>query len=350
MVSHFSLSYVFPACILLVSHAGLRGVTAAGVEAAVSPEVEDSDKKFFGKEYPWDKRPKVDAFHFKHPYPVVQDSNDFDKDFVKDENSDNGEWKAQSEYDRLRHKLSKEKAQVAKAVKAKESAEEALREATMKAKEAKKRAEENVKIKAAEAEKARQKEEAAKAKEAKEKAEAEARAKASAKEGPGKPVSPFEAAPIAGPGDVERAVGDVKRAMDALDMCKKQLADARENLKKVMKDLEVAKKSQDETRGDLGSAKDLEEKYGLSQKSLEKTTKDEYQQYLDAREAYLKTQADIAKWEVDIKVAEAKVRSFRDAADQDGGVYNHPPSAAVPSTMPLFMGMLLLAMCSFVDV
>merc|ERR1740130_429610 len=40
-----------------------------------------------------------------HPYPTVQDSEDFDKDFVKDENTDNGEYTAQSEYDSLRHKV-----------------------------------------------------------------------------------------------------------------------------------------------------------------------------------------------------------------------------------------------------
>merc|ERR1719230_1327823 len=86
-----------------------QGTTAATKEVpAVSPSVEQTDKKFFGKDYPWDKRPPVDVLHFKHPYPAVQDSGDFDADYVKDENSDNGSWKAQTEYDRLRHKLAKE--------------------------------------------------------------------------------------------------------------------------------------------------------------------------------------------------------------------------------------------------
>ena len=42
---------------------------------------------------------------FNHPYPAVQDSNDFDFDFVKDENSDGGRWAAQMEYDTLRSKI-----------------------------------------------------------------------------------------------------------------------------------------------------------------------------------------------------------------------------------------------------
>merc|ERR1719253_2462212 len=103
----------------------------------IAPKLEpESSKKFFDKDLPDDKRPKVDVLHFKHPYPVVQDSDEFDKDFVKDENSDDGSFKAQSEYDRLRHKLLKEKADVAAALKAKDQAEKELREAVKRKEEA----------------------------------------------------------------------------------------------------------------------------------------------------------------------------------------------------------------------
>merc|ERR1719171_2737431 len=112
------------------------GKAVAKHTSGVSPAVEKSDKKFFGKDYPWDKRPPVDVMHFKHPYPVVQDSDDFDKDFVKDENSDDGSWKAQTEYDRLRHKLLKEKADVQDALKAKKEAEDALQDAMRRQKDA----------------------------------------------------------------------------------------------------------------------------------------------------------------------------------------------------------------------
>merc|ERR1740130_1131929 len=97
--------------------------------AVISPPLDTTSDKTFDKDYPLDARPKVDVFHFRHPYPVVQDSDDFDKDFVKDENSDNGSYKAQMEYDRLRHKLAKEKADLAKALKAKTSAEKELEDA-----------------------------------------------------------------------------------------------------------------------------------------------------------------------------------------------------------------------------
>merc|ERR1719272_35814 len=44
-------------------------------------------------------------FHFNHPYPAVQDSEDFDTNFVKDENSDGGKWQAQMDYDVFRNKV-----------------------------------------------------------------------------------------------------------------------------------------------------------------------------------------------------------------------------------------------------
>merc|ERR1711976_954349 len=71
-----------------------------------------SDKEFFGPpfpaDYPDDSRPsgKISK-DFSHPYPDVQAANAYDEDFVKDENGDNGEWKAQAEYDILRGKIRK---------------------------------------------------------------------------------------------------------------------------------------------------------------------------------------------------------------------------------------------------
>merc|ERR1719163_590371 len=79
-----------------------------------------SDKKFFGPpfpaDYPDDKRPVPDKSVLKklkgpdQPYPALQSKADFDRDYVKDENSDKGSWKAQFEYDELRKKLAKEQA------------------------------------------------------------------------------------------------------------------------------------------------------------------------------------------------------------------------------------------------
>merc|ERR550537_1664168 len=85
------------------------------LQERIEPDLEPkSDKKFFGKDYPDDVRPAV-IHHFSHPYPTVQDSDRYDKDYVKDENDDGGYWKAQMEYDRLKNKLAKEKKEMAQA-------------------------------------------------------------------------------------------------------------------------------------------------------------------------------------------------------------------------------------------
>merc|ERR550537_1664833 len=71
-----------------------------------------SDKKFFDgakADYVTDMRPAVKD-HFTWPFPEVQDSHDYDKDYVKDENNDGGAYKAQSTYDDLRAKLAKQRA------------------------------------------------------------------------------------------------------------------------------------------------------------------------------------------------------------------------------------------------
>lgn len=72
----------------------------------LAPTVSGSDKKFFTKDYQRDVRPVVgNHYVFGHPYPAVQDTGDYDSDFVKDENNDGGRWKAQMDYDILRHKI-----------------------------------------------------------------------------------------------------------------------------------------------------------------------------------------------------------------------------------------------------
>merc|ERR1719359_460533 len=95
---------------------------AAAALVKVDPPLKDvaSDKKFFGPpfpaDYPDDKRPVVQKSILdklkgpNQPYPALQGKAEFDADYVKDENSDTGAWKAQFEYDTLRRKLLKEEA------------------------------------------------------------------------------------------------------------------------------------------------------------------------------------------------------------------------------------------------
>merc|ERR1719335_854580 len=87
-----------------------------GAGVKVYPPLEETDHKFFKKDYPSDGRPDVRT-HFGHPYPAVQDSDDYDNDFVKDENSDNGLYDAQMAYDKLRTLKRKEEGAVGDMVK-----------------------------------------------------------------------------------------------------------------------------------------------------------------------------------------------------------------------------------------
>lgn len=107
-------------------------VIGCGVSLAapVVPEVKQSSKKFFGKDLPGDKRPVADEhYYFDHPYPAVQDTGDFDKDFIKDENSDGGKWQAQMEYDLLRNKLHVAEKDLARLQKKMDSQDEVVQKA-----------------------------------------------------------------------------------------------------------------------------------------------------------------------------------------------------------------------------
>jgi len=313
-------------------------IADAGVKSAVSPEVSKDT-------YQYDKRPKVDVLHFKHPYPVVQDSDEFDKDFVKDENSDDGSFKAQSEYDRLRHKLLKEKADVAAALKAKDQAEKELREAVKRKEEAE---EHKKKLQ-------KENEEEKKRNEEKEKKEKEGSVSGSA----GKPkaevkkevvvsVPDSEKTPggVAAPAQVDASVTDVKRAMDALDECKKELEEARQRLKGLMKELEEAKVQQKETEASLETASERVESLEGGQAAADKASEKEKQEYLAAKKEYEEQQAVLEKMEADIKVAAEKVKALRDGADADGGVYNTPRKSGATqhvATVAFFVAALQIA-------
>lgn len=87
----------------------------------INPPLKDvvSDKKFFGPngDYSKDTRPVVQKSIMDklkgpgQPYPALQSKDKFDTDFVKDENSDKGAWKAQFEYDALQKKVLQEEAE-----------------------------------------------------------------------------------------------------------------------------------------------------------------------------------------------------------------------------------------------
>merc|ERR1719221_1985201 len=138
-----------PASAALLDRGVQLRVSKKREEPQVSPELEPkSSHMFFRNDYPHDLRPPVNSdFNFGHPYPLVQDTDQYDKDYIKDENADNGEWQAQMEYDILRNKVFKAQADADRAKKfldkqlaAKIAAEKKVAEAEAKAKAARDKA------------------------------------------------------------------------------------------------------------------------------------------------------------------------------------------------------------------
>jgi len=329
----------------------------------ISPTLKPESPKEFDKDYPGDKRPKVDVLHFRHPYPVVQDSEDFDKDFVKDENTDNGEYFAQSEYDRLRHKVAKLKQQAAEAME-KKIREKAELERAMKERD------EVIAKDEAEIEK--------KSKEMKkplEPVKPEKPVKPVKKVEPqekkltwswsdylpwGSKVEPKKEEPEAKkttrnlkatPALDETAVATeaVERSIANLKECQEDLAKAKAELKKLMEELEEAKTKQAEAAEKLKQAT-------IKQKEARKYADDSHSKFMKedlehaaAVDAYLKQKAIVDKLSSQLKDAGEKVKALRDAEDKDGGVY--PTSTkttkksgafSMSASLPLIVGVLAI--------
>merc|ERR1719510_1407187 len=186
----------------------------------VNPKLDpDSHDLFFGKDYPDDKdASKHKKPNFGHPYPALQDTSDYDKDYVKDENRDDGEWKAQMTYDLLRTKIAKTNEEYKKA---KEN-EEDIRSQVDNAQ----------KNEATAADATRDAEtRAAKAKEAVERAqEAQRRLLAEGASGSGEGDKEAKKAQE----EVDSAMDKVKKEIKDLEGCRAELEAARQELKELL--------------------------------------------------------------------------------------------------------------------
>jgi hypothetical protein len=231
-----SLSVVHTMLATSEAHSEAKAASALNIK----PDLKDvvSDKKFFGPpfpaDYPDDKRPVIQKSILNklkgpdQPYPALQSKADFDSDFVKDENSDKGSWKAQMEYDRLRHKLTKGQADE----------------------------------KRAEGEAAK---EAHDVDDAQAKADAAAKDSADAKKG----VDGAEA----GDGDGDTSKSDSNKAMpssEEVEKLKKKVAEAEANYEKEKKEFEECEKQLQDTKANL---EDLKAKQADMEKTLAAETK-----------------------------------------------------------------------------
>lgn len=75
-----------------------------------------SHEQYYKEDYPHDVQPKaLKSLKFDHAYPELQDEDEFDQDYPKDENGDDGEWQAQMDYDVARDRLYKRRVAANKA-------------------------------------------------------------------------------------------------------------------------------------------------------------------------------------------------------------------------------------------
>lgn len=254
----------------------------------LSPE---SDEKFMKHDLPADQRPSAKGMEFEHPYPVVQEDVHYDSDYVKDENNDNGEYKAQTDYDTLRNKLAKEKKDVVTA-------------------EAKKKTEDAEVTEAQKAEKAAEEESK----------KADAKAEAAKKESD---TAKKELEKVEGKkGEV--AEKEVKKDVDNLEGCKAELAAARAKLKEAMDKKAESDKAAEAAGAERKAALQTEGKAQMSEEEMEKSVAQQEAEHVAAVEKYEGEVKALEKSEKELEEAEANLRKSRrdkEVVDQDGGVY-----------------------------
>lgn len=286
----------------------------AKISEEISPELRPkADKKFFGRDYPDDLRPGR-IHKFDHPYPTVQDSEDYDKDFVKDENSERGESAAQIDYDILKTKLQKMKYALPPLKKKMEDEKKEWLDAV-------------------------EREKAAEA--ASNAAEANADDAQSA---------------LGDVGDVSGVSGASEKVEDEtsdLKKCQEELAKAKAELKKLMDKISEAEAKADAAAADADAAEDESEAAEKKEAEWEEKLKKEQQDVAKARKAYEKKLDEFKTMEKQLDVAARKLSKIRNKEDCRGGVlhedcrlstvHSASPFAAVPS-----LALLLLLTASFV--
>mmetsp|Transcript_112530 Transcript_112530/g.328918 ORF Transcript_112530/g.328918 Transcript_112530/m.328918 type:complete len:343 (+) Transcript_112530:56-1084(+) len=285
-------------------HIGKGSVAAANVGQALgSPE---SDSRFFKHNYPHDFVPGAPLEKdFDHPYPVVQESDVYDKDFVKDENSDNGEWKAQTEYDRLRTRMERLRVQEHRILKKKENLERKL-EARRAEKELLRKTREhsdemhNNTVRGAE-------DHMRDAKDSHKKMRADGE---------------FEVGDSSTAVGVTGATKEVEKELEDIEECKKQLAEAQAKLKSL----------QEEQRKLTGEEGDAQEATTAAEKAQAASEKEESEleaeikkvggEHESALSAYERKRDEMLDLENRLEKVQMTLLKFRGShVDQDGGVY-----------------------------
>jgi len=337
-------------------------------QGLISPKLEPgSDKVFFGEDYPDNRQPREKKIkpEFGHPYPALQDTDRFDKDEVKEENSDNGEWKAQMDYDLLRTRVSKDKDDVEKAkaaeedlkqiydnAKAEETAAgkraEKAEERAAKAREEAKKAQEDVAAAKELTEKAAEHQAAEEQRQAAERAEKQAG-------GDGKQTQDAAESESGADGEkgatfkdsadkIAEAAAKIKKEMSDLEKCQHELADARARLRELMaKEQELARQRREQkelekagweeklaalAREEAKAAAALaeHEREAADKRGQEKVQEDTLSSrkaaHKVADEQYKEEKTDYDVLYSELKKSEQNLRKFRRNEDAGGGVSN----------------------------
>jgi len=265
---------------------------------------------------------------FDHPHPVVQESDEYDQDYPKDENSDSGEWKAQFTYDTLRSKIHAaknlermRKQMLEEAQTEMRKAAEEEKAAVQKAETLRNEAEHEKEVKAA---KERAKEWAAQKN--REGAEKDAAAAAD-----GGAIGSNGTA-----GDVETAMKEVEGEMKDLEDCKKKLKEAQDQLKDTMERSQKGKaalediktKSAEEIAAQEKAEKEAEALAAAKEKEKaeqEAKAKEQAEIHEQAKKEWSLTSKELKEMEDKLKKAEERLRAFRHKqVTPGGGIYDAP--------------------------
>jgi len=279
------------------AHQGAAPVTVlAHTGSKIVPPLEDvsSDKEFMSKDYPDDLRPGVRNFKrydWDHPYPIVQEDAQYDKDYVKDENNDSGEWSAQHDYDVIRSKIAKTKSRVddlKRRIEAMGGDIDAIR------------AEELAAEKAAKG------------------AEGDADADRKNANGANGNSAKLE-------GEEDGAAGGVKGEMTDLEKCKEELRKVEEELKRLLREKDSKNGDANAAEMALKKASMEAELRQMSEAELEAKLAEEKAEWKKAQEEYEKQTKDLKGTQEALDKAAEKLRKFRDNEDDgkgsNGGVY-----------------------------
>jgi len=283
--------------VVVNAHQGAAPATVlAHTGTKIVPPLTDveSDKEFMGKDYPDDLRPGVR--HFKrydwdHPYPIVQEDTQYDKDYVKDENNDSGEWSAQHDYDVIRSKIAKTKSRVddlKRRIEAMGGDIDAIRAEELAAEKAAKGAEKDADA---------------------------ARKNADGANG--------NAAKLEG--EEDGAAKGVSGEMSDLEKCKEELRKVEEELKRLLKEKDAKNGDANAAELALKKAAMEAELRQMSEAELEAKLAEEKAEWKKAQEAYEKQKADLKGTQDALDKAAEKLRKFREKEDDgkgsNGGVY-----------------------------